>query len=92
MSGTTLLEVANLSIAYRRGEGWDRVVEDVSFSIAAGEVFGLVGESGCGKSTVALQLLGYRHPSLRVEAGAVSLEGQELTGLPRAALDRIRGR
>ena len=92
-----LLQVDGLTVAYRRGEGWVRVVEDVSFSIGAGEVLGLVGESGCGKSTVALQLLGYRHPGLRVEAGRVTLHdqnlmGQTLTDLPRAELDRLRGR
>ena len=87
-----LLQVTDLTVAYRRGEGWVRVVEDVSFSIGAGEVLGLVGESGCGKSTVALQLLGYRHPGLRVEAGSVTLNGQNLTGLPRTELDRLRGR
>lgn len=87
-----LLQVKGLTVAYRRGEGWQTTVKDVSFNIAAGEVFGLVGESGCGKSTIALQLMGYRHPGLRVEAGSVALNGQCLTGLPRAELDRIRGR
>jgi peptide/nickel transport system ATP-binding protein len=86
-----LVEVKGLSVAYRRGEGWSRVVDDVSFAIAPGEVFGLVGESGCGKSTIALQLLGYRHPSLKVESGAVLFKGQAVTGLPRAGLDKLRG-
>ena len=80
-----------MSVAYRRGEGWSRVVDDVSFAIAPGEVFGLVGESGCGKSTIALQLLGYRHPSLKVESGAVLFKGTAVTGLPRAGLDKLRG-
>ena len=87
-----LMTVEGLSLAYRQGPSWQRVVEDVSFTIAPGEVLGLVGESGCGKSTVALQLLGYRHPALRVLAGRVTLQGQTLTGLPRADLDRVRGR
>jgi peptide/nickel transport system ATP-binding protein len=86
-----LVEVRDLSVAYRRGEGWSRVVDDVSFTIAPGEVFGLVGESGCGKSTIALQLLGYRHPSLKVEGGAVLFKGQTVTGLSRAGLDKLRG-
>ena len=51
------LEVSGLSVSYRQGLGWRQVVEDVSFSVRCGEVLGLVGESGCGKSTVALQLL-----------------------------------
>ena len=86
-----LLEVRNLSIAYRQGRGWSRAVEDVSFALRPGEVFGLVGESGCGKSTVSLQLLGYRHVSLRVERGEIRFKGLELTSLSRPELDRLRG-
>ena len=86
-----LLEVSNLSVAYRQGAGWARAVEDVSFALQPGEVFGLVGESGCGKSTVSLQLLGYRHVAMRVEGGAVRFKSQDLTGMSRAELDRLRG-
>jgi len=89
--GSPLVEVKDLSVAYRRGEGWSRVVDNVSFAIAPGEVFGLVGESGCGKSTIALQLLGYRNPSLKVEGGAVLFKGTAVTGMSRAGLDRLRG-
>ena len=85
------LEVAHLSVAYRQGNGWLRVVDDVSFSVARGEVFGLVGESGCGKSTVALQLLGYRHPASRIDGGEVRLDGDNVLALARPELDRLRG-
>jgi peptide/nickel transport system ATP-binding protein len=88
---SALVEVKNLSVAYRRGEGWSRVVDDVSFAVAPGEVFGLVGESGCGKSTIALQLLGYRHPGLKIEGGAVLFKGAPVTGMSRAGLDKLRG-
>jgi peptide/nickel transport system ATP-binding protein len=87
----TLLEVRNLAVAYRQGGGWARAVDDVSLSVQAGEVFGLVGESGCGKSTVALQLLGYRHPAAKVEQGDVRFKGRSLVAMPRAELDRLRG-
>ncbi|MBL8711000.1 MAG: dipeptide ABC transporter ATP-binding protein [Rhodospirillaceae bacterium] len=86
-----LLEVRNLTIAYRQGSGWSRAVDDVSFTVKAGEVFGLVGESGCGKSTVSLQLLGFRHLSTRVEQGAVLFKGENLSVLARPELDRLRG-
>ena len=86
-----LLEVRNLSVAYRQGGGWARAVDDVSFSLRPGEVFGLVGESGCGKSTISLQLLGYRHVSMRVEQGEVRFKGGNLIDMPRAELDRLRG-
>ncbi len=86
-----LLEVRNLSVAYRQGAGWLRAVDDVRFAVQVGEVFGLVGESGCGKSTVSLQLLGYRHPSLRIEQGHILFKGADLTVMPRADLDHLRG-
>jgi peptide/nickel transport system ATP-binding protein len=54
-------------------------------------VFGLVGESGCGKSTVSLQLLGYRHPSMKAEAGQVLFKDRNLLTLTRPELDRLRG-
>ena len=54
-------------------------------------MFGLVGESGCGKSTVGLQLLGYRHPNSRVDGGQVLFKGQDLLSLRRRELDRLRG-
>jgi peptide/nickel transport system ATP-binding protein len=87
-----LLSVLNLSVAYRHGHGWMRVVDSVSFTIGGGEVLGLVGESGCGKSTVALQLLGFRHPAMRVESGEVRFKDRNLVTLKRSELDRLRGR
>ena len=62
-----VIEVADLTVSYRQGTGWQRVVDGVGFKVERGEVFGLVGESGCGKSTVALQLLGYRGPAMRTD-------------------------
>ena len=92
MTGTAeLLAVQNLSVAYRQGDGWLRAVDDVSFALRPGEVFGLVGESGCGKSTIALQLLGYRHLSMLVEKGDVRFKGESLTAMTRPELDRLRG-
>ena len=64
-----VVRVAGLKVAYRHADPWLRVLHGVDFTIRRGEVLGLVGESGCGKSTVGLQLLGYRHPDMRVEGG-----------------------
>jgi peptide/nickel transport system ATP-binding protein len=89
--GAPLIEVQDLSVAYRHDEGWLRVVDGVSFSIAKGEALGLVGESGCGKSTVAYHLLGYRRPGSRVEDGRIVFAGLDLLRLDRFALDRLRG-
>ena len=91
MSPETILEVRNLSVAYRQGGGWSRAVDDVGFALKKGEVFGLVGESGCGKSTVALQLLGYRHPTMRTEGGQVVFKDQNLLARSRPELDKLRG-
>lgn len=92
MSGAApLLEVDHLTVAYRQGGGWSRAVDDVSFALGPGEVFGLVGESGCGKSTISLQLLGYRHLSMRVEHGEVRFKGASLTAMSRTKLDQLRG-
>ena len=79
-----LVEVADLDFAYRHGDGWLRVLHGVSFTIRRGEAFGLVGESGCGKSTVAYQLLGYHREGSRIEGGRILFQGQDLQGLDRA--------
>src|SRR5207237_7579396 len=63
----------------------------VPLAIRPGEVLGLVGESGCGKSTVAYQLLGYRPPSARILSGEVRFRGVDLLKLSRVELDRLRG-
>jgi peptide/nickel transport system ATP-binding protein len=91
MGAAPVIAVEGLSVSYRQGAGFSRVVDDVSFSVAPGEVFGLVGESGCGKSTIALQLLGYRSPAMRTDGGEIGFEGRDLLALDRPELDRIRG-
>ena len=93
MTGMThrVIEVKDLTVSYRQGAGWQRIVDAVNFEVARGEVFGLVGESGCGKSTVALQLLGYRSPAMRTDRGSIMLNGKDVLSLGRKALDRVRG-
>ena len=88
---SALIEVRDLSLAYRNGASWQRVLHGVSFSIEKGEVLGLVGESGCGKSTVGLTLLGYRNHAARIETGQVLFGGSDLLRLNRPSLDRLRG-
>ncbi len=92
MSGGPVIEVRGLTVDVWDRGGWWNVVDGVSFPIGAGESLGLVGESGCGKSTVAFALLGYRRPGSRVRSGAVLFEGRDLLRLPEAALRGIRGR
>ena len=85
-------EVRNLGFAYRHGEGWLPVLEGVSFSINRGEAFGLVGESGCGKTTVAYTLLGYRARNSRILLGEVLVRGRNVLAMSREDLDALRGR
>lgn len=73
-----LLQVIDLEVSYRQQKGWQPILRRVNFTIGRGEAFGLVGESGCGKSTVALQLLGYHHPASRIDGGRVLFRGQEI--------------
>ncbi|MGE8067984.1 oligopeptide/dipeptide ABC transporter ATP-binding protein, partial [Pseudomonas sp. NPDC089569] len=86
-----LIEIRDLGIAYAGQTGWTDVVEGVCLEIARGEAFGLVGESGCGKSTVAYRLLGYGAGNSRVQSGQVLFEGTDLLSLDAHALARLRG-
>jgi peptide/nickel transport system ATP-binding protein len=86
-----LIEVRNLNIAYGSPGRWTNVVQNVSFEIARGEAFGLVGESGCGKSTVAYRLLGYGTVNSLVQTGEVLFDGTDLLKLDDTALTRLRG-
>ncbi|TPG86747.1 dipeptide ABC transporter ATP-binding protein [Pseudomonas caspiana] len=88
---TKLIEIRNLGIAYGGQTGWTDVVEGVCLEIARGETFGLVGESGCGKSTVAYRLLGYGAANSRVQTGEVLFEGIDLLKLDARSLARPRG-
>jgi peptide/nickel transport system ATP-binding protein len=71
---------------------WARVVEGVSVSVGTGEVVALIGESGAGKTTVALAALGYTRPGMRRRSGRVLFGGEDLTALPAPALRALRGR
>ena len=68
------------------------VVDDVSLQIASGEVLGLVGESGCGKTTVGMALLGHCRRGAEVVSGQVMVDGVDLTVLGRRQLRELRGR
>ena len=91
-ASSSVASLEGIRLDYRHGEGWMRVIDEVSLGISRGEIVGLVGESGCGKSTLASLLLGYRYPNARVGYGRVIFEGKDLLELDRPALDRIRGR
>jgi oligopeptide/dipeptide ABC transporter ATP-binding protein len=87
-----VLEVRDLAAAFETDAGTLVAVDGVSFDIAHGQRFGLVGESGSGKSVTALSVLGLVDAPGRVTAERVRFEGQDLLGLTRGALRKIRGR
>ena len=87
-----LLEVCDLRIeAKGPRKTWFEIVKGVSFRLHKGEVLGLIGESGAGKSTIGLSALGYRRPGCRFSGGQVLFRGQDLLGLPPESLRQIRG-
>ncbi|MGW0531902.1 dipeptide/oligopeptide/nickel ABC transporter permease/ATP-binding protein [Streptomyces sp. NPDC003032] len=89
-SGAPVLNVRDLRIAFPgRHDGVD-IVDGISFRLRPGEVLGLVGESGCGKSLTALTVMGLEPKGARVR-GSVILDGQELIGLPMRSRRRLLG-
>jgi oligopeptide/dipeptide ABC transporter ATP-binding protein len=90
MSGAPVLEVENLTVALRTARGMRRAVDGVSFSIGEGEILGVAGESGSGKTITALSLLGLLPIGART-SGSVRFQGRELLGLSRKQLRGVRG-
>jgi peptide/nickel transport system ATP-binding protein len=87
---TALLEVDHVHVGYGSGAGDVSAVSDVSLEVAEGEIFGLVGESGCGKTTLALALMGLLPGSAEVH-GAIRFQGRDLAGLPDEDMRALRG-
>ena len=94
MSPTTapLLEVRNLRVEFNTRRGTLVAVDDVSFDIAPGEVLGVVGESGAGKSITGTAIIGLLEPPGRIAGGEILLAGQRIDNLPAENMRRIRGR
>lgn len=84
------LEVKNLKVYYATPTGDVRAVDDVSFHVYKGEILGLVGESGCGKTTTAMAILRMVQPPGRIVGGQVLLDGIDLVGLNESALREVR--
>ena len=93
----TLLDVQDLHVEFV-ARGLDnrlriaQALNGVSFTVAAGEVVGLVGETGAGKSLTALAAMGLLRPPARIPRGSIRFEGQEIIGQPDRVLEKIRGR
>jgi oligopeptide/dipeptide ABC transporter ATP-binding protein len=86
-----LLELKNLDIFYRTPQGRVNIVTDLGFELEEGTVFGLAGESGCGKSMTALSIMGILPPNLHAE-GEINFKGTNLLALPPKDLRDFRGK
>ena len=87
-----LVRVEGLTIDFWSNDRWNNVVNDTTFSIARGEALGLVGESGCGKTTTALALLGFQRPGSRIRSGTIAFGGRDLARISGRELQKVRGR
>ena len=87
-----LLEVSNLRVEIPTRRGILLAIDDVSFSIESGEVLGVVGESGAGKSLTGSAIIGLLEPPCRVTAGTITLDGERIDKLPYDAMRAIRGK
>ena len=92
MSGTPLLQVKNLRIEFPTRRGTLVAVDDISFDIAPGEVLGVVGESGAGKSLTGAAVIGLLEPPGRIAGGEILLNGRRIDNLPFEEMRKIRGR
>jgi peptide/nickel transport system ATP-binding protein len=87
----TVLEVENLQIAYETRKGDVEAVEGASFQVREGETVGLVGESGCGKSTIAFGVVNFLGPNGKIVDGTIRFQGHDLVGRSQEELKELRG-
>ncbi|MCD6665927.1 ABC transporter ATP-binding protein [Hydrogenophaga bisanensis] len=88
----SLLQVKNLVVEFPTRRGTLRALDDISFDIAPGEILGVVGESGAGKSLTGASIIGLLEPPGRVASGQILLEGQRIDNLPHEQMRKVRGR
>ncbi len=86
-----LLNIRDLRIEGRSGEDWTEIVHGVDLTLRRGEVMGLIGESGAGKSTIGLAAMGYARDGCRISGGKIEFDGMDLTTTPQDDLRALRG-
>ena len=89
--GAPLLEVRDLRTWFHTRDGTVKAVDGVSFDVHRGEVLGLVGESGCGKTVTSFSIMGLVPPPGTIESGSVSFNGRNLLEMSRKELQQLRG-
>ena len=85
-----ILEVKNLNMSYETLEGSVAAVKDVTFSLKEGESFGIVGESGCGKTSVAMSLLQLQADNGKITSGEIIFDGKDIVKLNEKELRDVR--
>ena len=88
----SLLQVKDLVVEFPQRRGRLHALDGISFDIAPGEILGVVGESGAGKSLTGAAIIGLLEPPGRIASGEILLEGRRIDNLPFAELRRVRGR
>ena len=88
----SLLQVQDLVVEFPSRRGTLRALDHVSFEIAPGEILGVVGESGAGKSLTGAAIIGLLEPPGRIASGQIVLEGERIDNLPFERMRHIRGR
>ena len=86
------LAVEGLKTYFFTKAGVVKAVDDVSFTVGRGEILGLVGESGCGKTVTGFSVMGLVDPPGRITAGRILFDGTDIAGLPDEQMRRLRGR
>jgi len=92
MTTQPLLQVEHLVVEFPGRRGTLRALDDISFAIAPGEILGVVGESGAGKSLTGAAIIGLLEPPGRIAAGEIRLQGERIDNLNRQQMRRIRGK
>ncbi|MER9526312.1 ABC transporter ATP-binding protein [Mesorhizobium sp. M0292] len=89
--GDVILDVKGLRVRGKSKAGWAEIVKGIDLTLRRGEILGLIGESGAGKSTIGLAALGYVKPGCRITDGTILFAGEDLSELSEAELRRLRG-
>jgi peptide/nickel transport system ATP-binding protein len=90
-SNDVLLEMKGLMIEGYSDEQWHQIVKGVNVTLHRGEVLGLIGESGAGKSTIGIAAMGYAKPGCRINGGSITFDGMELTTASESRKRKLRG-
>src|ERR1700741_2991425 len=91
VKGDTLLEIKGLHIEGQSDDVWHEIVRGVDLTLKRGEVLGLIGESGAGKSTIGLAAMGYARGGCRISGGSVAFDGIDLLTASDETRRRLRG-